>query len=203
MATLPAFVEARLPTAISYHSRGGPSFNTLVVMTSSGQEQRLVTWAQARGTWNISYGIRTPEQLAEVVAFFRAVRGQAIAWRFKDPLDHTATNQLLGVGDGETTTVQLVKHYDLGGGTDYARTIYKPVAGTVQVFGDGEDLTGFWTVNALGLVTFTDLPPEGMVVTWSGEFDVPCRFSSDRIETSFELYSIGNVEAIDIIEVRL
>jgi len=203
MATLPAFVEARLSTAISYHSRGGPEFKTLVIITSSGHEQRLVTWAQARATYNVAYGIRTPEQLQEVVSFFRAVRGQAIAFRFRDPLDHTATNQLLGVGDGVTDSVQLVKHYDLGGGTDYARTIYKPVAGTVQVFGDGDDLTGFWTMDTLGLVTFTDPPPEGMVVTWSGEFDLACRFASDRIETSFELYRVGNVEAIDIIEIRL
>jgi uncharacterized protein (TIGR02217 family) len=203
MATLPAFVEARLPTAISYHSRGGPEFKTLVVVTSSGQEQRLITWAQARATYNISYGIRTPEQLQQVVDFFIAVRGQAIAFRFRDPLDHTATNEPFGVGDGTETTFQLVRHYDLGGGTDYARPIYKPVAGTVQVFGDDEDLTGLWTVDTLGVVTFTEPPANGLVLTWSGDFDVPCRFAADRIETSFELFRVGNIEAIDVVEIKL
>jgi uncharacterized protein (TIGR02217 family) len=211
MATTSAFVEARFPTAIAYGSQGGPEFLTSILVLGSGYEQRVINWERARARYNCCFGVRTPTHLAELINFFRSVRGRAIGFRFKDHADYLAVNAAypayatmpLVVGDGDTDTVQLTKTYDLGSGVSYVRPIYKPVSGTVHVFIEDEEVAG-WTVDTTtGLVTFAEAPAEGVVVSWTGEFDVPCRFDVDHLPTSFDQFRIGSAPEITIVEIRL
>jgi uncharacterized protein (TIGR02217 family) len=204
MATIPAFAEVLLPTAISYGSRGGPEYVTLITATSGGQEQRIVQWELARGRWNIAYGVRTPTQLAELITFFRAVRGRATGFRFKDKADYQATLEVFGTGDGVETTFQLQKTYALGTSAAYVRPITKPVDATVQVFADGVEQVGNWSLDSTtGVVTFDSAPADEAELTWSGEFHVPCRFNTDHLPTSFEQFEIGAVHEIEIVEIRV
>jgi uncharacterized protein (TIGR02217 family) len=53
--------------------------------------------------------LKKQAQIDELVAFFRARRGKAYGFRFKDWTDHKATGQLLGTGDDALTQFQLVK----------------------------------------------------------------------------------------------
>jgi uncharacterized protein (TIGR02217 family) len=125
------FHEVQFPPDISYGASGGPGYATTVVTTVSGHERRNANWAMARGRWNVAHGLKKREQVAELIAFFRARRGRAYGFRFKDWTDHQALAQSLGVGDGATKTFQLVKHYASGGAIE-TRVIAKPVAGTVK-----------------------------------------------------------------------
>ena len=139
------FHEVRFPDNIAYGATGGPEFATTVVVTGAGHEQRNVNWAEARGRWDVASGLKNQQQLDELIAFFRARKGRAFGFRFKDWTDYKATGQLLGTGDGTNTTFQLVKHYPSGSVIE-VRTVSKPVAGTVQVYKDGvEQLLG-WSV---------------------------------------------------------
>src|SRR5690606_4769123 len=91
--------------------------------TLSGHEKRNSDWADARLQFDAGPGVRSEAELRTLIAFFRARRGAAKAFRFTDPYDHsshdmvgspTALDQLIGTGDGEKTRFQLVKTY--GGG---------------------------------------------------------------------------------------
>ncbi len=108
------FHEVQFPPDISYGASGGPGYSTTVITTVSGHERRNANWADARG-WNVAHGLKKREQVAELIAFFRARRGRAYGFRFKDWTDYQALAQSLGVGDGATTSFQLVKHYASGG----------------------------------------------------------------------------------------
>ena len=130
------FHEVRFPDNIAYGATGGPEFATTVVATGSGHEKRNVNWSEARGRWDVASGLKKQAQIDELIAFFRARRGKAYGFRFKDWTDFKATGQLLGTGDDAQTEFQLVKHYPSGSVIE-ARTITKPVAGTVQVYKDG------------------------------------------------------------------
>jgi uncharacterized protein (TIGR02217 family) len=106
--------------------------------------------------------------------FFRARRGRAYGFRFKDWTDYQAFAQGLGVGGGTTKTFQLVKRYASGGVID-TKAIAKPVAGTVKVYRDGVEATAVWSVDTTtGLATFATAPAAGVQVT--AEVDVPVRF---------------------------
>ena len=92
------FVEEQFPTDISYGSSGGPEFSTDIVTAQSGHEQRNSNWAEARARYNVAHGVKSQTQLDALIAFFRARKGRACGFRFKDWIDYKASNQLLGQG---------------------------------------------------------------------------------------------------------
>jgi uncharacterized protein (TIGR02217 family) len=108
------FHEVRFPDNIAYGATGGPEFATTVVATGAGHEKRNVNWSEARGRWDVASGLKKQAQIDELIAFFRARRGRAYGFRFKDWTDYKATGQLLGTGDDAQTQFQLVKHYPSG-----------------------------------------------------------------------------------------
>ena len=82
------FHEVRFPDNIAYGATGGPEFATTVVVTGAGHEQRNVNWAEARGRWDVASGLKNQQQLDELIVFFRARKGRAYGFRFKDWTDY-------------------------------------------------------------------------------------------------------------------
>lgn len=197
-----SFVEIQFPVDISYGALGGPRFSTDVAEVFSGWEQRNINWSEARGEWNVSHGVKTPAQLDALNAFFRARRGKAIGFRFKDWSDFSATNQIIGTGDASDTTFQLVKSYTSSVTVD--RIINKPVSGTVQIYKDGVLQVSGVSVNTVtGLVTFTSPPANGVVITANFQFDVPVRFDTDKLDISLDTYGSGSWNNIPVVELRV
>ena len=200
---MPSFHEVQFPPDISYGASGGPAYSTTVVAMVSGHEKRNVNWSQARGSWNVANGLKTRDQVAQLIAFFRARKGKAYGFRFKDWTDYQGTNQPLGTGDGTTRTFPLVKRYASGGETE-TRVIAKPVAGTVRIYRNGIAMPAGWTVDpATGLVTFTTAPTAGSVLTADFEFDVPARFDTDRMDLTAETYDLARWAQIPVVEIRI
>ena len=140
--------------------------------------------------------------MATLIAFFRARKGRAYGFRFKDWTDFQAQNQLLGTGNGTNKLFPLVKTYSSGGVAE-VRTISKPVAGTVKLYKDGAPQASGWSVSTTtGLVTFTVAPALDVVVSADFEFDVPVRFDTDHMDVSIETYNLAQWSQIPVIEIR-
>ena len=194
------FHEIRFPDNIAYGATGGPEFATTVVVTGAGHEQRNVNWAEARGRWDVASGLKNQAQLDELIAFFRARKGRAYGFRFKDWTD--AVGKLLGTGDDAETQFQLVKRYPSG--TVTVRTVTKHVAGTVGVYLDGvEQLSGWSADVTTGLVTFITPPAAGVEITADVEFDVPARFDTDHMAVTIENFRLRRWQQIPIVELRI
>jgi len=198
-----AFIEARFPADISYGSAGGPEYSTDIVITQGGYEQRNINWSAARAKFNAAYGVRTQEQLDALIAFFRARKGRADGFRFKDWTDYAATTQLIGTGNGSATQFQLVKYYTSGSVTE-TRIITKPVSGSMKIYkNDVLQTTGYSVSTITGVVTFSTAPANGVAITADFEFDVPVRFDTDRLSASLESYGISSVNDIPLVELRV
>jgi len=196
------FHEVQFPPDISYGASGGPGYSTTVVTTVSGHERRNANWSAARSKWNVAHGLKKREQVAALIAFFRARKGRAYGFRFRDWTDYQAFAQPLGVGNGSNRTFQLIKRYASGGEIE-TRIIAKPVSGTVKIYRDGVQAITGWTVNtATGLVTFTTAPASGVQVTADFDFDVPVRFDSDQMDITIETYQLGSWGQIQVLEIR-
>lgn len=196
-----AFIETQFPADISYGSSGGPEYATDVVASSSGYEQRNVSWSEARAKYNVAHGVKTKAQLDALIAFFRARKGRAHGFRFKDWTDYQAT-ETLGTGDGTRTQFQLIKNYVSGAVTE-TRTIKKPVAGTVQVYKNAVlQTSGISVDTTTGIVTFAAAPAAGQVVTATFQFDVPVRFDTDKLSASLDAYGVHSWMDIPLVEVR-
>jgi len=191
------FVETQFPTDISYGATGGPMYLTDVVATVSGREQRNSKWSQARAKYNVASGIKTESQWQALISFFRARRGKAVGFRFKDWSDYKGENQPINNISGND--YQMVKQYS-SGAVAVEREITKPVAGTVKLYEDSVLQASGWSLDtATGIIT-TALSG---TLTVDFEFDVPVLFDTDEMSISMDSFDAGNWNSIPLIEVRL
>lgn len=211
-----SFHEIRFPTNISLGCMGGPERRTEVIVLGSGHEERNARWADSRRRWDAGYGIKTLDDLHAVITFFEERRGRLHGFRWKDPTDFKscppqstpgAGDQPLGTGDGATADFQLTKVYGEAF-APYARTIAKPVAGSVLVAVDGNaQAQGVdWTVDtATGVVSFLPghAPAEGAVISAGFAFDVPARFDTDTLKINLVSFEAGQIPNIPVVELRL
>jgi uncharacterized protein (TIGR02217 family) len=196
------FSEERFPTDISYGISGGPKFNTDVITTHTGYEYRNINVLTARNHYNVVHGIKTKDQLDRLLIFFRAMRGKAVGFRFKDWLDYKAINQHIAIGDGKSFEFQLIKTYQLGDFVEQ-RKIFKPVENSVKIYFDNE-LALSWQINTVnGILTFPNPPKEQIKISADFEFDVPVRFDTDYISASIDNYNVHSMLNIPLIEIFL
>lgn len=207
------FHEVRFPSAISFGSSGGVERRTEIVTLVNGFEERNSPWSQSRRRFDAGIGIRSLDDLSEILRFFEARHGQLYGFRWKDWLDFKSclpsetpqpVDQVL-TGGADPVVYQLTRSYsDVAGA--YQREITKPVEGTVQVALDGTplvEMTDFTVDTETGLVTLAFAPPPAAIVTAGFEFDVPVRFDSDTIEVNLSAFEAGEIPGIPIIEVRV
>ncbi len=268
-----SFLEIQFPNDIAYGSTFGPAWRTDVVRVASGQETRDSRWANPLYRGDVSYGVKTEDEMNELIAFFHTVRGRAYGFRFRDWGDYQATDEAL-VPDGGPT-VQLRKAYGTGA-NDYVRKITKPVSialkregtiasaysldtttgivtldadSTASISNIAQDSSGTVTATGHGFTTGDEIHIDGVngmtevngnvytitvvdvdtftlgtnttgftaytsggtaskfvqsdeSLTWSGEFDVPCRFDTDELSREFTNYRLQSTSA-PITEIRL
>ena len=195
-----AFHPVRFPLDIALGARGGPERATDIVTLASGREERNSRWLHSRRRYNAGYGIKSRADMQAVLAFFEERRGRFHSFLWRDGLDHEATDEAIGTGDGETVAFQLTKTY--GAAFDpYVRPITKPVAESVVVKVDGV-VTPADVDPLTGIVTLAVAPGEGLAVTASFTFDVPVRFDIDRLDIELSSFDAAEAPSIPLIEVR-
>ena len=201
------FTETRLDLGYDFGTVGGPEFSTTIIILGSGHEQRNSNWSEARSKWQIGDRIYTRSELNYLLNFFRAVRGAAIGFRFKDWSDYQGTNELIGVGNGVLTQFQMKKTYVINDQSSI-RNIKKPVTGKTTISVAGTPVISGWSVDTTtGIITFTS-PPTGNI-TASFEFDVPGRFEQDKFDHRFDAADPSTGEALfyistlSVVEVKL
>lgn len=201
---MPSFHDIRFPDDISWGATGGPRYSTTVVMSDSGHEQRNINWAEARMKWNVTHGIKTDDQVKALIDFFRARKGKAYGFRFKDWSDYIATGQAIAKISGETNKYQLRKQYSDSERTE-VRLITKPVQGTLQVWDGATPLErpGDYSINwNTGVITTVEDPgPSSLTATF--EFDVPVRFDTDDMDLSLDFFNAANWNNINVVELRV
>lgn len=209
-----AFHEVRFPANLSFGSVGGPERRTEVVQLSNGFEERNTPWSQSRRRYDAGVSLRSLDDIGALIAFFEARQGQLNGFRWKDWADYKSctasatpayADQLIGIGDGVRAEYQLVKSY-ASGSQAQSRDISKPVAGTVRIGLQGDELQEgvHFTVDvATGIVTFASPPAVDERVTAGFEFDVPVRFDTDGIQVSVASFQAGDVPQVPVVEVRL
>jgi uncharacterized protein (TIGR02217 family) len=206
-----SFHDVTFPLRLALGTSGGPIRRTDIVSLSNGRESRNSRWKDARRRYDAGSGIRSVDDLYEVLAFFEARSGQLYGFRFTDPIDHKSCapseevgsgDQWIGSGDGATRAFQLVKTYGDDAGST-RRTIAKPKAGSVRLKVDGieVDAGDFGLDAATGIVTFATAPADGAAIRAGYHFDVPVRFDIDRIEVSLDAFEAGRIPSIPLIEI--
>jgi uncharacterized protein (TIGR02217 family) len=215
MSDTAAMDEVLFPLGVALRATGGPERRTEIVVLGSGREVRNARWADSRRRYDAGSGIRSLDDLHEVLAFFEARRGRLHGFLYRDPVDDRSCppsrevgplDQAIGTGDGVTAAFALVKAYG-GAPRSWTRDILRPRIDAVRVAVDGVEKTRgtHFTVSATdGLVTFAPgaIPPLGAAVTAGFHFLVPVRFDADEIRVDMTAFLAGEIPTIPLVEIR-
>lgn len=205
-----AFDDVLFPLSIGREASVAPAFSTQLVESVSGHEQRSSDWADARLRFDAGPGVRSEADMAALIAFFRARRGQARGFRFTDPYDHAscdlgevpgALDQRIGTGDGSVSEFALVKSYG-DGAEPQQRFITRPVAGSIRVAVNGSELLSGWQHLGKGVIAFAAAPAAGAIITAGYRFDVPVRFAEDVLEINRATFAAGEAPSVPLVEIR-
>ena len=196
------FDEVRFPEDISYGAIGGPEYLTKIIPLNSGNEYRNITNSLSKLKYNISYVVKTNEQISKLLTFFRARRGKAIGFRFKDWSDYSAQNELIGIGNDVITQFQLIKIYK-SGNSKYIRKITKPVLNSIALYCDKEkSISDTYQIDyTTGIINFNSPVKKNTKISANFKFDVPVRFDVDFLPISIDsknLYSCNNIKLVEI-----
>ena len=203
--TMNAFDDLAYPLALGRDTAASPEFSTTVAVTASGHERRNALWSDARMRYDVGPGIRSEEELGQLVAFFRARHGPARGFRLRDPFDFSsngmtgvpsATDQLIGIGDGARASFALCKCYG-----EQKRRITRPDPASILVSVDGT-VAADWTLGALGELVFAAAPAQGAEVRAGFLFDVPVRFAEDRLDITGLSFAAGEAPSVPLLEIR-
>ena len=158
-----SFLEIRFPESISFESSTILEFNTSIITSKNGNEQRNVNWQYNKMKYNIINGIKTTTELDEIIKLFRNAKGQAYGFRFKDWSDYKATKQQIAIGDNINTKFQLIKTYIISNNI-YTRIITKPVISTVKLYIDDVEINDFNIDFTTGEIVLSSPPQENSII---------------------------------------
>ena len=181
---------------------GGLEFNikrtelwggTTIQESISGKRTSINTWSSPRYSWELSFAvlptvadmINSPSLQADfqnLFGFFNSVGGRFDTFLYTDTNDNSISSQALGVGDGTTTSFQLVSAF--GG---YVQPIFAPnVVSNVSIGGVTQG-SSTYTVNAwgtapAGTINFVTAPGSSApTVTASFSYYFPVRCDDDSL----------------------
>lgn len=203
-----SFMETpRFPDNISRGVNFGPEFVTSIATTTAGYEYRNRVRSRALCRGDCSHSVRTEAQHKELLTFFRSVGGRFTGFRFKDWSDYqcVGTQGFLSLVSGNI--YQMYKFYEASTGFNESRKITKPVNTTIEIFRNRSavvtEITSSSTIDyTTGKVTVTN-HVAGDTYLWTGEFDVPCRFDTDRMSATMTHHEVFSWDQIPIVELNL
>lgn len=177
-----------------------PIWSTLIQSTASGMESRGTYWSFPRWQFSLSYDLLRATtvipEIHQLMSFFLLMRGRYDSFLYLDPDDHSVTGQSIGAGDGVKTTFQL------------ARTMYnftepmKNIKGVPSIYVNSVLQSSGYAIDGNGIVTFTNPPATGNLITADFEYYFRCRFTKDQLDFNQFMYQLWELKTLEFISLK-
>lgn len=138
------------------------------------------------------------DDIHTLMGFYNRVGGAGQDFLFADPLfeNNTVTNQVFGVGDGQTKKFRLARNY--GG-------FVEPIFGIIMtptITINGVSTTNF-TWDTHGLITFNTAPASGTQLAWTGTWYYRCHFVNDKSEFEQIFSGVWELQELELETVKI
>lgn len=195
-------MSLRFPSDISYGATGGPTKSVEVITVKSGSEKRNKNWKEPLYRFDVSHGVKTQEQLDELIEFFLDIGdGKLNAFRFKNWSEWEVFKNKSYITRPTNNTLKLFKSY-----LTSTKRITKVVDGTLNLYANDVLVTSGYDLNIdTGIITLSNpatYPVETTLFTFDCEFDFWVRFDTNEMMPSIDNYNIYSVNQIPLVEVR-
>jgi len=178
-----------------------PTFKTITQTSVSGKEKRIALQSSPRWAFKIAYNYLMDTQsptddVQTLIGFFLARQGSFDDFLLLDARNNSVVNQGFGIGDGITTSFQLVRTFG---------TFVEPIMGILiapAITINGVPTTAFtWTTH--GVITFTTIvPPLNAVLDWTGGYYYRVRFMPDEQEYEYFVQNLAQIKTVELISVK-
>ena len=169
---------------------------TKIATSASGREIRSPRWSAPIYKWSAPINVLRDPETQQLLTAFMASYGQCGLIRYMDPFDHTATGQTIAIGDGTTTSFQLIR--TIAGYTDVVRA--PAIVSAVHV--GGVSATGYTIDSSTGILTLTAPPAAGSIISCDFTFYFLVRFSSDELQLADIAAGLRSVEDLSLVSVK-
>lgn len=197
-----SYVDQFLNQCVSYGFEGGPTFNTQIVDIQSGREKRNAMWSQQKHKYSASFLNISKDEYKSIKQMHLVCMGRLRSFKFIDPMDNEAVNQVIGSGNGVQREFQFSTTSVIAD-VPYTRGIYGLILNedfSVSINNVIQNPNTYIVDDLRGTILFNSAPANNSIVRWSGNFFVWVRFEQDDLP-----FSIDNINAmngqINLIEV--
>ena len=178
-------------------------WSTIQQQSVGGQTPRFPLWSAPRYSYEIPFevlrGYGAYAEIDTMLGFYNATYGSAGTFAFTDPRDNSVTDQTFGSGTGSDTDFQLVRTFG-----SFTEPVYLPTGTpTIKVAGVTQVEFTDYSIGSAGVVQFTNPPPNGAALTWTGSFNWLCQFDEDELETIQDFADRWSVQALRFSTVKL
>jgi len=189
---------------LSWSVHKKPTFSTRVAPHTSGREVRVGLYTHTIYEFELGYdgldsgGKRSALQLQSLqtlMGFFILCQGQLNTFLYEDPSDHSVASQVIGTGDGVTTS--FVASRTLGLATEPVSYL----TSMTGVFTNGAAVSGAAIV-APNIIQLASAPVTGAVVTASYQYSFNCRFTDDQLDFENILKHVWAIKSVKFRSVR-
>lgn len=182
---------------LSFSVTRKPTFTSKILTTANGKELRARETISPMYNFSLSYEFLRDnvqfKELQKLASFFMNLYGEWDTFLFQDPDDCIANGMFFGIGDGTTTTFQLMRSFG-----DFVEPVLNAsVENTLALMWSPDNLdpmwprdpnpnmwtlgTGPYTVSPNARITFDTAPAAGQRLYWSGVYYFRCRFDKDAL----------------------
>ena len=179
----------------------GPEWETTIIRSRNGRERSTSWMSSPRWHFHVAYEVLreepTLEELSILFAFFNSRAGRHGKFWYRDPSDHTVTNQNVGTGNGVATIFQLTRTVH-----GFTEPVFS-VDGTPTIYKNGVPVSpSDYEISDYGVLTFDTAPASEVEVTWTGQFRYWCRFDDDKISASEMVELLWSSDGVKFVSVR-
>jgi len=156
------------------------AFSNLVLINSSGVEQRIVKWQDPIRSFNFARKILTKADVTNIANFYDLAKGSNYSFLYEDKSDYLSNKQgfLYPAPDGSRKNFQIIKKYQVGNNIHYRAITEVKVLSSINQ--GGTTLTN-WTLLDVGQISFTTAPSSSSnLIKAIFSFYVPVTFDSDE-----------------------
>lgn len=151
------------------------AFNTDVITTAGGFEQRNVNWLNPMHSYKLQLEVMSRSEVSEIVSFFKIHRGRAKPFLFKDWTDFKVKGAILQLTDRNTYV--LCEQYKIGSDCSL-REVRHPKKDTIKVYDESGQIP-FYFDEITGEITLTKDASTEVLADF--EFYNLVRFESDEV----------------------